>query len=122
MTTLEVMGVNARKSSKMLARSPGELKNNALRNLADLLSKREQEILTANGIDISAGVEAGLSDALLDRLTLNPSRLSAIIGDLHRVADMHDPVGEVFDQAVLPNGLQVHKQRVPIGVLGVIWA
>jgi glutamate-5-semialdehyde dehydrogenase len=121
MTTLEEMGVNAKKASKSLARSPGELKNHALRNLAGLLSNREQEILAANGADISAGVEVGLSKALLDRLTLNLSRISAIIGDLHRLAEMHDPVGEVFDQAVLPNGLQVHKQRVPIGVLGVIY-
>lgn len=115
------MGVNAQKSSKRLARSPGETRNHALRNLASLLSNREKEILAANGTDISAGVEAGLSEALLDRLTLNPSRISAIIGDLHRVAGLDDPVGEVFDQAVLPNGLQVHKQRVPIGVLGVIY-
>ena len=121
MTRLEEMGVNAKKAAKSLARSPGEMKNHAFRNLAGLLSNREQEILAENGTDISAGVEAGLSEALLDRLTLNPSRISAIIGDLHRVAEMQDPVGEVFDQAVLPNGLQVHKQRVPIGVLGVIY-
>ncbi len=121
MTTLEEMGVNARKSSKSLARSPGELKNTALRILADLLSNKEQEILAANRTDISAGVDAGLSEALLDRLTLNPSRLTAIIGDLQRIADLPDPVGEVFDQTTLANGLQVHKQRVPIGVLGVIY-
>ena len=121
MTTLEEMGVNARKSSKSLARSPGEMKNHALRNLAGLLSNREQEILAANRTDIAAGVDAGLSEALLDRLTLNPSRLTAIIGDLQRIADLPDPVGEVFDQTTLANGLQVHKQRVPIGVLGVIY-
>ena len=58
---------------------------------------------------------------LLDRLTLNPSRLTAIFGDLQRIADLPDPVGEVFDQTTLANGLQVNKQRVPIGVLGVIY-
>ena len=121
MKTMQVLGKTARESSRSLARANSELKNDALNNLADLLSKSEQIIFTANELDVSAGIVAGLSEALLDRLTLNPSRLSGIISDLRRVADMPDPVGEVFDQTILPNKLQVHKQRVPIGVLGVIY-
>ncbi|MES0362175.1 MAG: glutamate-5-semialdehyde dehydrogenase [Anaerolineales bacterium] len=121
MKTMEELGVNAQKASGHLARATSELKNDVLIRLADLLLKRDEKIFTANEADVSAGKEAGLSEALLDRLTMNPSRLSGIIDDLRRVADMPDPVGEIFDQTVLPNGLQVRKQRVPIGVLGVIY-
>ncbi len=121
MKTMEELGVSAQKASGHLARATSELKNDVLIRLADLLSKRDEKIFTANEADMSAGKEAGLSEALLDRLTLNPSRLSGIIDDLRRVSDMPDPVGEIFDQTVLPNGLQVRKQRVPIGVLGVIY-
>jgi glutamate-5-semialdehyde dehydrogenase len=121
MKTMEELGVNAQKASGHLARATSELKNEVLIRLADLLLKRDEKIFTANEVDVSAGNEACLSEAMLDRLTLNPSRLSGIIDDLRRVADMPDPVGEIFDQTVLPNGLQVRKQRVPIGVLGVIY-
>ena len=121
MKTIEEMGLSAQMASGSFARASSQFKNEALRNLADLLSKREQTIIAANETDVSSGMKAGLSAALLDRLTLNPSRLSGIIDDLHRVAEMPDPVGEVFDQSALPNGLQVHKQRVPIGVLGAIY-
>lgn len=121
MKTIEELGVSAQKASGHLAKATSELKNDVLIRSADLLSNRNEEIFTANEADVSAGKRAGLSEALLDRLTLNPSRLSGIIDDLRRVADMPDPVGEVFDQAILPNGLQVRKQRVPIGVLGVIY-
>lgn len=121
MNTMEKFGINAKKAAGILASANSELKNDVLITLGSLLSKREQEIYTANREDVSAGGEAGLSEALLDRLTLNQSRLSGIIADLGRVAELPDPVGEVFDQTVLTNGLQVHKQRVPIGVIGVIY-
>ena len=121
MKTMEDFGRNAKKVAGILARADSVIKNDVLNTLVDLLSKREQDIFAANNEDVSAGSEAGLSEALLDRLTLNQSRLSGIITDLRRVAEMPDPVGEFFDQAVLPNGLQVRKQRVPIGVLGVIY-
>jgi glutamate-5-semialdehyde dehydrogenase len=121
MKTTEELGISARKSSGRLARASSESKNEALDKLADLLVEKEQTILAANEEDIANGVKAGLSEALLDRLTLNSTRLSGIIGDLRRVAEMQDPIGEMFDQNTLPNGLQVYKQRVPIGVLGVIY-
>ena len=84
MKTIEELGKTARKSSRSLARANSELKNDALNNLADLLSKSGQKIFAANELDIAAGIEAGLSEALLDRLTLNPARLSSIISDLRR--------------------------------------
>jgi glutamate-5-semialdehyde dehydrogenase len=121
MKIMEDMGMNAKKASRSLARATSATKMNALNNLAELLSNKEQKVFSANEADILAGDEAGMSEALLDRLTLNTSRLSGIISDLRRIADMPDPVGEIFDQTTLPNGLQVHKQRVPIGVIGVIY-
>ncbi|MGB5846398.1 MAG: glutamate-5-semialdehyde dehydrogenase [Anaerolineales bacterium] len=121
MKTMEELGVSAQKASGHLAKATSEQKNDVLIRLADLLLSRDEKIFTANEVDVSAGKEAGLSEALLDRLTLNPSRLSGILDDLRRVAEMSDPVGEIFEQTVLPNGLQVRKQRVPIGVLGVIY-
>jgi glutamate-5-semialdehyde dehydrogenase len=121
MNSLEELGILAREASPGLARASSELKNMAINLLADLLGERQTDILTANEEDITTGVDQGLSEALLDRLTLNPARLSGMASDLRHVADMDDPVGEIFDKSVLPNGLQVHKQRVPIGVLGVIY-
>ena len=121
MKTMEELGVSAQKASGHLAKATSEKKNDVLIRLADLLLSRDEKIFTANEVDVSAGKEASLSEALLDRLTLNPSRLSGILDDLRRVAEMPDPVGEIFEQTVLPNGLQVRKQRVPIGVLGVIY-
>ena len=100
MKTMEELGVNAQKASGHLARATSELKNEVLIRLADLLLKRDEKIFTANEADVSAGNEAGLSEAMLDRLTMNPSRLSGIINDIRRVADMPDPVGDIFDQTV----------------------
>lgn len=121
MKTLTEIGALASGASGSLARASSDSKNAIIKNIAELLLAREQEILSANELDISAGMQAGLSEALLDRLTLNADRLASISSDLLRVADLVDPVGEIFDQVVLPNGLRVHKQRVPIGVLGVIY-
>jgi glutamate-5-semialdehyde dehydrogenase len=115
------LGTRARKAAKQISRATTELKNSTLLNLADLLTGREDKILKANAEDVSAGKEAGLSQALVDRLTLNSSRLSGIIADLRSVANLSDPVGESFDEETLPNGLRVRKQRVPLGVLGVIY-
>src|ERR1035437_8001446 len=115
------MGKKARSASRKLAQATAEQKNAALLKIADYLWSDRQEILSANHQDASAGRQAGLTDALLDRLTLNENRLNGIINDLRSVAGLTDPVGEIFDETTLPNGLRVHKQRVPLGVLGVIY-
>ena len=115
------MGKKARSASRKLAQATTEQKNAALLKIADCLWSDRQEILSANQEDVSAGRQAGLTDALLDRLTLNENRLNGIINDLRSVAALPNPVGEIFDETTMPNGLQVHKQRVPVGVLGVIY-
>ncbi len=118
---LDRMGARAKAAAQQLARAGRAQKDAALQTLAELLLAQSDVILAANRKDVAAGAEAGLTPALLDRLTLNPARLEGIAADLGRVASLSDPVGEVFESNLLPNGLRVHKQRVPIGVLGVIY-
>jgi glutamate-5-semialdehyde dehydrogenase len=97
------------------------VKNQALYNIADALKDREADILAANAKDLQAGRKQGLSEALLDRLMLDPSRLEGMASDVRAVAALPDPVGETFDQRTLPNGLQVGRRRVPLGVIGAIY-
>src|SRR6185369_7851286 len=89
--------------------------------LADGLEREHADILAANAHDVAAAGAAGLSAALIDRLTLTPARLRGIAADVRVVAALPDPLGERFDERTLPNGLRVRRQRVPLGVLGVIY-
>ena len=115
------MGKQARAAARTLARSGAGQRNAALIAMADELIADKAAILSANQADMRLGHEAGLGDALLDRLLLNSARLEAIAADVRTVAALPDPLGEAFDQGVLPNGLRVEKRRVPIGVLGVVY-
>jgi glutamate-5-semialdehyde dehydrogenase len=115
------MGQRARSAARQLARATTQQKNAALLGLAEGLLAAAGVILEANQADLAAGEAAGLTPALLDRLLLNEERLEGIARDLRHLANLPDPVGEVFDAARLPNGLRLHKQRVPLGVLGVIY-
>ena len=98
-----------------------DIKNKALLNIAADLLKKKDEILAANKIDYQAGKASGMGAALLDRLMLNESRLEGIAADTRAVAALPDPVGEAFDMRTMPNGLQIGKKRVPIGVIGAIY-
>jgi len=118
---LDAMGARAKAAAQRLAGASREQKDATLLALADGLLAQSQAILEANHEDVEAGAQAGLTPAMLDRLTLNRVRLEGIAADLRKVAGLPDPVGEVFEPQVLPNGLSAHKQRVPIGVLGVIY-
>ena len=118
---LTEMGRAARLASKQLALASTEKKNQTLMTLADYLDEARADVLVANGKDIEAGRRNGLSEALIDRLTLNDKRLDGLAADLRHLAELPDPVGERYDETVLPNGLRLHKQRVPLGVLGVIY-
>ena len=115
------LGKKARAAGRKLAHATPYEKEEALLLIAQSLLDCKDEIFQANQIDLAAGKEAWLSTALLDRLTLNQSRLEGIVSDLRNVAALPDPVGEMFDAKTLPNGLKIHKQRVPLGVLGVIY-
>src|SRR5687768_2920655 len=115
------MGQKARRAARTLARLTTEQKNATLHCMAEALLADQDAILAANAEDVEAGTANGLSAALIDRLMLNESRLAGIADSLRQVASLPDPVGEAFDEETLPNGLQVRKQRVPLGVLGVIY-
>ena len=118
---LVTMGIHARAASKALSRASTEQKNAVLLCLADRLVSTKDAILAANRQDVGEAESSGLSAAMIDRLTLNAPRLEGIAEDLRRVVELPDPVGEIFEQLSLPNGLRVHKQRVPLGVLAVIY-
>lgn len=120
---LDAMGARARGAARKLARAATAQKNAALEALAAALTDpaRTAALLEANAADVAAGRDAGLSPSLLDRMLLNERRLRAIADDTLSVARLPDPVGEQFDHAVLANGLRVHRRRVPLGVVGVIY-
>lgn len=118
---LTEFGKRARLASRKLARLTTNQKNAALLSLADALVADQKAILAANAQDVEAGKAAGLSDSLLDRLMLNEARLVDIAQSVRLVADLADPVGEIFEESTQPNGLHIRKQRVPLGVLGVIY-
>jgi glutamate-5-semialdehyde dehydrogenase len=114
-------GELARRAARRLAALDSRTKNRALKTIAETLLARQDTILAANQQDLEAGRQAELSEALLDRLMLNPQRLKGVANDVLAVAALPDPVGEMFDARVLPNGLQASKRRVPVGVIGVIY-
>jgi glutamate-5-semialdehyde dehydrogenase len=111
----------ARAASRELAGLSSAVKDAALLRVADALEERAPEILEANARDLDAGRESGLSDALMDRLALDPARISSIAGAVRAIAALPDPVGEVIDGHRLPNGLDVRKVRVPLGVVAVVY-
>ena len=114
-------GLAARAAARHLARLSTGVKDRALLNIADALKTREAEVLEANRRDLQSGKETGLSDAMLERLLLNSERLEGMAVDVRTVTSLPDPVGETFDMRTLPNGLQVGRRRVPLGVIGAIY-
>ncbi len=118
---LEEKGKAAKAASRRMAYLSAEIKNQALHHISNDLSARSDEILAANHIDYSEAQASGMSAAILDRLLLDSRRLEAIAQDVLAVAALPDPVGEVFDMRTLPNGLQVGRKRVPLGVIGAIY-
>lgn len=121
MIDLVTLGKQAKQAAQHLAVSSAVVRNQILTVLADLLLARSAEIIAANRYDLERAEQSSLSAAMIDRLTLNKARLESIAADLHQVIALPDPVGEVFEPQVMDNGLRVHKQRVPLGVLGVIY-
>jgi glutamate-5-semialdehyde dehydrogenase len=111
----------AKSASKKLAHVGTDAKNAALLNIARGLKEREEAILAANEQDLRQAKQDGMSESMQDRLLLNPKRLAGIAEDVRRVADLPDPVGEAFDMRTLPNGLQVGKRRVPLGVIASVY-
>jgi glutamate-5-semialdehyde dehydrogenase len=111
----------AQRASRRLAMLGAEVKDAALEAIAKALISRADEILEANARDLEAGADSGLSEALLDRLALTESRIVGIAAGVRKIASLPDPVGEVIDGARLPNGLDMRKVRVPLGVVAVVY-
>jgi glutamate-5-semialdehyde dehydrogenase len=111
----------ARIAARVLGTSNTETKNRALHAAADSVLAHVHEILAANAEDLDAARAAGTPDAMLDRLALNPQRVDGIAAGLRQVAGLPDPIGEVLRGRTLPNGLQIRQQRVPLGVVGMVY-
>ena len=111
----------AKEASRTLARLDSATRDAALEAIAAALESRVDEIVEANAADLKAGEEAQLSSALMDRLKLTPDRIAAIARGVREIAALRDPVGEVLDGFRLPNGLDVRKVRVPLGVVAVVY-
>src|SRR5690606_4601730 len=118
---VQSMAERARAAAHQLARVTTAQKNRALLTLADLLEKEAPALLSENEKDLAAGREAGLSDAMLDRLLITSDRLAKIASGVRQVAELPDPVGEVIETVERPNGLLIEKVRTPIGVIGIIY-
>ena len=111
----------AKQASRRLATIDDATRSAAVRAMADAIEERAAEILEANARDMEAGRENELSSSLLDRLRLDEARLAGIAGDTRDVADLPDPVGDVIEERTLPNGIQLQKVLVPMGVVAVVY-
>ena len=115
------IGAQAKAASRQLARTPTDRKNNTLLNIADGLITCTDTILQANAGDVANAQARNVEPYFVDRLTLSPTRLRSMADDVLGVAALPDPVGEQYDHNTLANGLRLHKRRIPLGVLGVIY-
>ncbi|MEM7391248.1 MAG: glutamate-5-semialdehyde dehydrogenase, partial [Verrucomicrobiota bacterium] len=115
------LGQQALAASRELATLSLRKKNSILEAMADELEEQREAIQTANEKDLKAGRKAKLSEAMLDRLTLNDSRIDGMIKSIRSLVSLKDPVGEEISSWMRPNGLEIRKVRVPIGVIGIIY-
>jgi len=120
-STISQLGVRARAAKARLAVASTEAKDAALHAAADLLVERTADVLAANAEDVERESAAGTTPTVLDRLRLTAGRVEAMAGGLRKVAALADPVGEVTEGWVRPNGLRITRVRVPLGVVGIIY-
>src|SRR4030042_288099 len=118
---LKSMGQRAVAAGHQLGLVSAEVRDGALEEIALRLLTVSEELWEANRLDLAEAREAGLSPALIDRSTLTPRRIASMAQGCRDVAALSDPLGEMFDGRTLPNGLQIARVRVPLGVLGVIF-
>ena len=118
---MQMLGQNARESSRFLAAASKKKKNHALSAIYTALQNSESQILAANTIDMTKGRDNNLDSALLDRLELTPTRFQGMLDGLKDVMNLVDPIGEITDLAYRPSGIQLGKMRVPLGVVGMIY-
>ena len=118
---MKQLGVRVAAGSKSIATASTSEKNEALRTAADCLAASTLEILNANASDVSRAEDSGTPDAIIDRLRLDPARVDAMANGLRQVIDLPDPVGKVVEKWTRPNGLEIKKVQVPLGVVAIIY-
>ena len=118
---MKTVGEQAKLAARQISQTVSASKNQALINIADEIIAQRQQIILENQKDLNLGKEKGLSEALLDRLTLDQSTIEAMALGVRQIAVLPDPVGEVSDLKYRPSGIQVGKMRVPLGVIGMIY-
>ena len=119
--TMDGLGRAARVASKQLAMTGDDARSRALRSAATRLRARRDDILAANAVDMDAARERGLTAAMLDRLMLDGSRIEGMAAGLEAIANLPDPLGRVIAEWQRPNGLQIQRVAVPLGVIGIIY-
>ncbi len=120
-TQITETGYKARKAAGLLANISSAVKNRALMKMAKVLVTESDHIIKENAGDIEYAKDKGLSDAMIDRLTLNEAAIRAMADGLAEIAALPDPVGEITGMRKRPNGLLVGKKRIPLGVIGIIY-
>lgn len=121
MSTLHEQLLAAREASRTIAALGSERKRALIQSMAEAIAGAAAAILAANACDVAAARDAGQSSALIDRLSLTPERLQALVRAVSAVADLPDPVGCVTARSVRPNGLMVERVRIPLGVIAMIY-
>lgn len=121
MTDLNVMGQKAVAAKYLLQKASTEEKNRALESAAGALLQFQEDILEANAKDIECGEKNGMAPGMIDRLRLTPERIEGMAEGLRQIVELPDPIGEVLERFERPNGLQIEKRRVPLGVIGIIY-
>jgi glutamate-5-semialdehyde dehydrogenase len=121
MSAIAEQGRRAKAASRVLATASTAAKDAALLTAADLLVERADDLVVANGEDVEREQSAGVSATVVDRLRLTPARVESMAGGLRQVAGLADPVGEITEGWTRPNGLRIHKVRVPLGVVAIIY-
>ncbi len=118
---MQDLGTKAKAAAQVLSIAPTEQKNNALLKAAELLRANAPAIKAANAKDMAAGEQKGLSGSMLDRLMLDDARIEGMATGLEAIATLDDPVGDVMSEWDRPNGLEIQRVRVPLGVIGIIY-
>ena len=115
------MGEKAKVASKTLVTASSELKNKALKAIANALINHSADIIAANEKDLENAKQNGMSEAIIDRLKLNADRIKGMADGVLALCDLEDPIGKVLDETVRPNGIIIKKISVPMGVIGIIY-
>ncbi|WP_211744956.1 glutamate-5-semialdehyde dehydrogenase [Paenibacillus sp. Marseille-Q4541] len=121
MSEVQIKATLAKEATALLAGLSSEVKNAALAVMADALINEQSSIIEANRLDLVRGQENGTPTAMLDRLSLNEDRIRCIAEGLRQIADLSDPIGDILEVIQRPNGLRIEKERVPLGLIGIIY-